>query len=616
MNSTFVGNARQEVFLGRIDHQLTARNSLTLRTDIDQLKDTNPQDAVAGFSLPSTARTFRRNTYAIAGSLTSAISNTTVNDARLQFQLGSPITQFLPAQFATAFNYPNFASLGQSQYGSLLNHQYQAADTVTKIIGHHTLKAGAELIYSSSGGFGQEFGGGFLLGQFTVKAGDHTPPSQLSIADISSFQQTFGNQLYNIRDTLGAGFVNDTWRVKNNLTLELGLRYEAESFTDDRNNVAPRLGFAYALPDRKTVLRGSYGIFYSEERTDLAAADKINGPAGAVTFAASPGQFGFPTSLTALPTFPAGAILPARNITVRPGQAAFLNQFFPTSQLLFYPGALLNPYSHQYTASIEQDFGKGWLFTIDYLGQRTYDIERPVDLNAPTAFNRTAPGQFRNGCATAACAVIAADATRPITPTNNGYRRIVANVSEGRAWYDGLHVDLRKHLSTKATLLFSYTYSHTINNVEVDGTSQDPNDQNERGDFEKATSLLDQRHRLAVSGAYNLPWGITFGSWINAASGRPYNITTGVDNNGDGSTSDRPVINGVVIGRNAGKGTPTYDIASYLAKSFRITERTSFTLRAEGYNLTNHLNVVGRERHLRQRSHSARYTRNSARWHL
>lgn len=594
LNSTFIGNARQELLLARIDHQLTARNSLALRANIDRLKDTNPQDAVSGFALPSTARTFRRNTYALAASLSSAISNTTVNDARLQFQLGSPITQFTPAQFATAFNYPNFATLGQSQYGSLLNHQYEGADTLTRIIGRHTFKAGADVIYSSSGGFGQEFGGGFLLGQFTIKPNDHTPPAQLTIANASSFQQTFGNQNYNIKNTLGAVFLNDNWRVNSSLTLDLGVRYEIESFTDDHNNVAPRIGLSYALPDRKTVLRGSYGIFYSEERTDLAAADKINGPAGALTFQVSAGQFGFPTSLTALPAYPAGAVVPARNITVRAGQAAFVSQFFDPSQLRFYPSALLNPYSQQWTASVEQDLGNGWLLSLDYLGQRTYDIERPVDLNAPSPFLRTAPGQFRNGCANAACAVIAADATRPLTPANNGYRRIVASVNEGRAWYDGVHLDLRKHLSPRATALFSYTYSHTQNNVEVDGTSQDPNDQNLRGDFEKATSLLDQRHRLSLSGAYNLPFGFTFGSFITAASGRPYNITTGVDNNGDGSTSDRPVIDGVVIGRNAGRGTPTYDVASYIAKTVKITERTSISLRAEGFNLANHLNVVGR----------------------
>jgi hypothetical protein len=84
------------------------------------------------------------------------------------------------------------------------------------------------------------------------------------------------------------------------------------------------------------------------------------------------------------------------------------------------------------------------------------------------------------------------------------------------------------------------------------------------------------------------------GSWVTAGSGMPFNVTTGVDNNGDGSLSDRPVVNGVVVPRNWGKGTPTYDIASYVQKSVRITERMNLGLRAEGFNLPNANNIIGR----------------------
>ncbi|MEO8726574.1 MAG: TonB-dependent receptor, partial [Acidobacteriaceae bacterium] len=587
LNTTYIGHATSELFLGRLDHQLNGRNQLSLRANMDRLHDTNPQDAVSGLSLPSTGRVFRRNTYSAALSLNSAINNTTANDARVQFQLGSPITQFTPINYTTQFAYPGFATIGNSQYASLLNHQYEAADTITKVLGHHTIKAGIDLIQSSSGGFGQEFGGGFLLGQFQVKpTANGKLPSQLAISDVSRFTQTFGNQQYNVRDLLGAVFVQDSWRATQNLNLELGLRYDAESFTDSRKNFAPRLGVAYKLPGASTVVRASYGIFYSEERTDLAASDKLGGPQGIFTFSAAPGQFGFPTTLTAWPAFPVGALLPPRDITVRPGQRAYLDQFFAVGALHFYPNALLNPYTQQWSASVEQDLGRGWLLTLNGIGQYTQKIERPVDLNAPAPFIRTAPGQVRTAAA--------ADATRPILPLPNGYRRIIANVNVGQAWYDGLQVNARKRLSRRFTTLLSYTWSHTINTVEADGTSLDANDANLLGKYEKATSLLDQRHRVSLSGTYALPWGFEFGSWISAASARPFNATTGLDNNGDGSTADRPVVNGIVVPRNYGQGTPTYDIAAFLGKSFQLGERFHLNLRADGFNLTNHLNVVGR----------------------
>ncbi|HEY0565054.1 MAG TPA: TonB-dependent receptor, partial [Terriglobales bacterium] len=450
----------------------------------------------------------------------------------------------------------------------------------------HVLKVGADAIHSSSGGFGQEFGSGFLLGQFTLKPGVTKPADQLTIADVQRFQQSFGNSQYNIREWLGSVFAQDNFRLTSNLTVEAGLRYEAQQFTDDHNNVAPRLGIAYKLPDTNTVVRASYGMFYSEIRADLAAGDKLNGPNGIFTFSAAPGQLGFPTSLSALPAFPAGAILPPRDITVRAGQRALLSQFFDVNALPFYPDALLNPYTHQWTAAIEHDFGAGWLFTIDYLGQRSFKLERPLDLNAPSVFLRTAPGQVRSAAV--------ADATRPIVPLPNGFRRIIATVNQGWASYDGLQLEARKRMSRRFTAILGYTYSHTINTVEPDVPQQDPNDNHLLGEFEKANGLLDQRHRVSASGNYALPWGFAVGSWITAGSGRPYNVTTGADNNGDGSNADRPVINGVVIPRNFGQGTPTYDISAYIGKSFRITEGSALSVRAEGYNLTNANNIVGR----------------------
>jgi hypothetical protein len=225
------------------------------------------------------------------------------------------------------------------------------------------------------------------------------------------------------------------------------------------------------------------------------------------------------------------------------------------------------------------------VLSLDYLGQHTPKIERPVDLNAPAAFVRTAPGQTRSATA--------ADATRPIVPVNNGYRRIVALVNAGSASYNGLKVNVNTR-GRRWNGLFSYTWSHTLGTVEPDVPQQDPNDSNFIGREEKANSLLDQRHRASLSGSYEFPWQITFGSWFVVASGRPYNITTGVDNNGDGSNADRPVINGLVIPRNAGIGTTVYDLSSFIEKGINLTERFKLQLRAEAFNLTNHNNIVGR----------------------
>ena len=75
---------------------MTQNNRLTLRGNFDRFNDTNPQDAVSGVTLPTAARVFTRNTYQAAITDTAIINSNTLNDARFEFLLGSPITQFAP----------------------------------------------------------------------------------------------------------------------------------------------------------------------------------------------------------------------------------------------------------------------------------------------------------------------------------------------------------------------------------------------------------------------------------------------------------------------------------------------------------------------------------------
>jgi hypothetical protein len=329
-------------------------------------------------------------------------------------------------------------------------------------------------------------------------------------------------------------------------------------------------------------MRAGYGIYYSEERTDLFAGAAIGGPLGAFTYTAVPGGLGFPTSFGPI-TFPPGVVLPARSITVLAGQCNFLNQFLDVSRLHFCDNNFQNPYTQQWDLGLEHDLGNHWLLSLDYIGSHTVHIEQPVDLNSPSPFNRTRPGQTRS--------VSAANATRPIVPVPGGYQQVIQYVNAGSAWYDGLQVRISKQLSHRVSLLGTYTWSHTSNSVEWDGTGQNPNDYGCLVACEKATSLLNQKHRASVSATYNLPYGFLLSGWTTAASGYPFNITTGVDNNGDGNNSDRPVINGVVLPRNAGEAPATYEFNFALEKAFHLTERSSLSLRAESYNAWNHLNL-------------------------
>ena len=612
---SFVGHYRGWLGFLRIDHQINEKHTVFFRSDLDGFHDTNPNGTVGGNNLPSVDRVFRRRTYSTEIGETAVLSPTLLNNVRLQFQLASPITEFDPVIYGTQYQVPistggTFTS-GTSQSALLMNRQYQLNDVLSAMRGRHQLKFGADVIYAHTGGNSKEFGGPIYLGQFiyntcTLALTACESPAYLNnISNVRSYTQSYGNANYTVDDTLWALFIEDDYHVRPDLTINLGLRYEQQTFTDARKDFAPRAGFSYNWHgDGKTVVRGGFGIYYSQVVDNSAANWALTGPTGVFNYTASAGQAGFPSSVAAapLPAFPAGAVAPLRSLYVRPGDSTYLNQYFPTSTLTGYQNQLLNPYSEQWTFGIERRLLQKWVLSVDYVGSHTIKINRPRDVNPPAPFLRAAPGQVRTPQA--------ANCTRPywiywysqrgaVCDSRNlnppPYNVILSDVNDGYAYYDALDVNLSRRFSNRLSILASYTWSHAIDNVDPDVPSQNPNDPNFTGKVENANAIFDQRHRFVLSGIYVLPLQINFGGIATLASGLPYNVVTGLNNSGDpGATTDRPVINGLVAGRNTGRGNPIYDLSPFLERSFALgADRLHLVLRAEAFNVLNHANFVG-----------------------
>jgi hypothetical protein len=87
---------------------------------------------------------------------------------------------------------------------------------------------------------------------------------------------------------------------------------------------------------------------------------------------------------------------------------------------------------------------------------------------------------------------------------------------------------------------------------------------------------------------------VTVGGLASLASSKPFNPTTGVDNNGDGNNNDRPVINGAVAGRYSFRGTTVSDTSLFAELRLRVLDTRAITLRMEGFNVFNHANVLAR----------------------
>ena len=613
----FVGRYRGWLGFLRLDHQFGNRNNLFLRSNFDSFYDTNPNGSVGGNSLPSVDRVFRRRTYSEEVGETATLTPRTINNVRLQFQLASPITEFDPVIDGTQYSVPissggTFTS-GTSQSALLMNRQYQANDTLSVIRGQHQLKFGADVLAAHTGGNSKEFGGPIYQGQFVYNTCTESPAICQSaaylndIGNVKTYTQSFGNANYLVNDTLWSLFAQDDYHLRADLTINLGLRYEQQTFTDSRAGFAPRAGFAYNVGGRgKTVVRGGFGIYYSQIVDNSEANYALTGPTGVFNYTAAPGQIGFPANVAAvpLPAFPSGAVQPLRSLYVRPGNAAYLNQFFPTSTLSGYPAKLLNPYSEQWTFGIQQEIARNWVLSTDYVGSHTIRINRPLDVDAPSPFLRTAPGQIRTPQA--------ANCTRPYwlwwyaqrgiscnpskaTDPQPPYSVIQSDVNDGYAYYQALDVNLSHRFGHALSMLASYTWSHAIDNVDPDVPGQNPNDANFTGRVENGSAIFDQRQRFVLSGVYTGPFRITMGGVLTLGSGLPFNVVTGTTNSGDtGATTDRPVIDGVVIGRNTGLGRPIYDLSPFIERPFTLGwERVQLVARVEAFNVLNHANFVG-----------------------
>jgi hypothetical protein len=629
---SYTGHYRQFLFDGRVDHRLTSNQTLMARVNVDRFFDDNPQDTVGGTSAPSTARRYTRRSVTAQVNHTWAISTNLVNEARLAFLHGDPVTLWEALNLSTAYvrNAGNNAvpfTIGQSRVADFHGNQVQFSDTLSWSKGRHYLRFGGSVIHHTSAGSGSEFGTA-VLGTFTFfntnPLRNRLPFDQLTLADVQNYSQPidFGINSYSLGQWLLTGFVQDDWKVKPNFTLNLGLRYDRQTLTDATANFAPRVGFAWhPNGDPRLAIRGGYGMYYTQVRTNVVAGYLLNGLDGLATYTAIAGQTGFPTCLTCVPVnvdpsiLPASQI-PARDITIRAGRREFYEEQFARFGLNFdlllpnYPDKLVNPRSQVFTIGVEREVFKGLFLGTDYVRQHVSGLDRTVDLNAPAPLDRTVPGQcwlntLANNLSTPCnfnlpdtnrLNVAAANVRRPIFPRASGVRQVNVIMNLGEADYNGLQTQLTYRGHPRIYLAVSYTLSKATNTFEPDGNGIGSNDSNiaRLGEQERGPSVLDQRHRAVFFFSYRFPHNFTAGTLTQVASARPFNATTGVDNNGDGILNDRPVIQGEVIDKSAFRGTPISDVAIFIEKRFAFSESKALLLRVEGFNIFNHGNFLGR----------------------
>jgi Carboxypeptidase regulatory-like domain len=356
-----------------------------------------------------------------------------------------------------------------------------------------------------------------------------------------AYRQEQGTGTVSYWDDQLAGFVQDEYRFRPNLSFSFGLRYNWQNHLHDDTQFAPRFAFAYS-PDkkRKTVIRGGAGTFY--DRTGANPPGDLLLYNGVI----------LRNVQIITPTYPdpfsGGGSLST--------SATDVVQFDPT---------IREPYTIQYSLGVERQLAKRTTLAVTYNGSRGIDLFRSRDINAPL------PPDYK------------------VIP--NPAIGILRNIeSSGRQAANSLEITLRGQMTRYATGLIQYTLNRTENNTG--GVTWYPANQYDlSGEWSRAD--FDQRHRLNLLESFSPGKQLTFGVGVQLASGKPYTKIAGLDTFNTGILNDRPAG----VPRNSLEGPAYADLDLRLSRDFYFSKAKRekgkvTTFGFEAFNVLNHVNFV------------------------
>ena len=501
-------------------------------------------------------------------------------------------------------------------------HRYQWADTVAWSRGTHLFKFGFDInrvndldenLYQGFGAYSYTNRVNFIS-DFTAATNHFAAPAckagTVSVPCYNDFFQGFGPQGFAFTTVDTGFFANDEWRIRPNVTVNLGLRYDRESlpaaqipnsalpqsanFQADNDAFGPRIGVAWDLTGKgTTVIRGGYGIYYGR----IINANLFN----AITATGNPaGQLAFkflPTTAGA-PLYPSIAAAPPSGKTNPP------NVVVPANGLQL-------PTIHQFDVVFEHQIARNTSVSVSYLGSIGRNLPTYIDQNlaAPTAnITYTVSGgtfnsqQFTTPLFTGA---------RP----NTNFSAITNIESAINSDYNAFVIQFNRQMTAGLQVQAFYTYSHAQDNGQTSNTGtpilQAFNPFNLA--LESGTSSFNMPQRFVTLAVWQpnffkgnsrlgkmLLNGFSISPVITAQSGAPITgaisgnapsglgaVSTGI--NGSGTSTNRPFW----IPRNNYKMPRVVDADLEVAKNIRISERLNFKIFAQAFNLFNHVNATG-----------------------
>ncbi|MCA1615113.1 MAG: carboxypeptidase-like regulatory domain-containing protein [Acidobacteria bacterium] len=538
----------------RLDLQPGEAHTLTLRYNYFRHRAENA--GVGGVVLPERGFAFRLPIRTFQLSETAVLGPRVINEFRLQYigedQLDEPFSTLPALNVAGAF------ASGGSTSGRATNPEGRltAQDSLLWTAGAHTLRAGARLRRTTITDVSpDDFNGAYTfaggLAPRLDAAGEpvRDPSGLVVMVPVTSIERYRRTLLFSapncgaqagrflclspaaIRErgggatqlTLGGGdplagatqvdfgaYFQDDWRVRPNLTASFGLRYEFQTNIGVRLNLAPRVALAWA-PGLKAgdpaaragwVVRAGFGVFFDRfNENQVLIANKY----------AAGNFFRFVVDdASVLDSFPA---VPSVE-TLRASHAANLTTFRIAEDLR-------EPYMMQAALGLERQLPRKSTLAVTYVASRTLHALRARNVNAPVVVGDSS-GEV-------------VGRARPRPAAGN----VIQYESSGRLNQHQLLVTLNARPSARASFFANYTLNRARGDTESAGTW--PADSYDlRGEYGR--SSFDVRHAFAAGGTFEAAWGLRLSPLVYASTGRPFNITSGVDANGDSLFTDRPAL--------------------------------------------------------------------------
>jgi len=515
----------------RLDYQVSANNTLTARYQYERENETN--NGIGQFSLPSMGFNQQNREHQLQISDTQIINAKIINETRFQFvpETSDRTPQSTAPTISAQGAFTDGGNGGGVSSDTLDRYELQNYTSLSH--GKHFLKFGARLRATrdsneSRSGYNGSFN--FGLRQNPNCPPNSTPDTCPKITGIQAYQMTVQGlaQGMSMAQIIAAGggasqysitagtaladvtyfdaglYFQDDWRVKPNITVSYGLRYESQNNIGDHADVAPRIGVAWGLDGSgkkspKTVLRAGFGIFYDRFGYDLVLQQqRLNNITQKQFVVANPQFFLADTPST--------------------DQLAAMST---TAPMLYQPNSnLRTPYTMQTGLTLERQLTKSANLSLTYLNARGVHQFFTENINAPL-------------CSTLPCDP--STAPHPLGNTDNVYQY----QSEGIFKQQQLIINSSVRMGTKLSLFGYYTLNYA--NSDAAGAGTFPSTQNDIS-LDYGRAAFDVRHRVFFGGSVGLPNNFRLSPFLFAQSGVPFNITTGQDVNGDSIFNDRPAF--------------------------------------------------------------------------